>query len=73
MEDDLILVGLVAIEDPLRPEVPGSVKKCQRAGIMVRMVTGDNILTARKIAQDCFILTPEGNSARLLFFFAYPV
>lgn len=61
-EEDLTLIGVVAIEDPLRPEVPDSVLRCQRAGIMVRMVTGDNILTARKIASDCHILTPEGNA-----------
>lgn len=65
-EEDLTLIGVVAIEDPLRPEVPDSVLKCQRAGIMVRMVTGDNILTARKIASDCHILTPEGRTSALV-------
>lgn len=61
-EEDLILIGVVAIEDPLRPEVPDSVLQCQRAGITVRMITGDNILTARKIASDCHILTPDGTA-----------
>ena len=37
-------------QDPVRPEVPASIKQCQRAGITVRMVTGDNINTARAIA-----------------------
>eukprot|EP01126_Amoeba_proteus_P060211 TRINITY_DN7940_c0_g1_i1.p1 TRINITY_DN7940_c0_g1~~TRINITY_DN7940_c0_g1_i1.p1 ORF type:complete len:1036 (+),score=226.04 TRINITY_DN7940_c0_g1_i1:730-3837(+) len=61
-EEDLVLVGIVAIEDKLRDEVPDSVRLCQRAGITVRMITGDNIITAKKIATDCFILTPEGSA-----------
>jgi len=61
-EEDLVMIGIMAIEDPLRVEVPDSVLKCQRAGIIVRMVTGDNILTARKIATDCHILAPDSNA-----------
>uniref|UniRef100_A0A673ZTI2 Calcium-transporting ATPase n=1 Tax=Salmo trutta TaxID=8032 RepID=A0A673ZTI2_SALTR len=58
-----ILTGLtclcvVGIEDPVRPEVPDAIKRCQRAGITVRMVTGDNINTARAIASKCGILQP---------------
>ena len=56
-EDGLTFVGVVGILDPLRPEVRDAVRQCQRAGIMVRMVTGDNIATAKKIAKDCGILT----------------
>jgi Ca2+ transporting ATPase len=56
-EEKFVCVGIVGIEDPLRPEVPHSVALCRRAGITVRMVTGDNILTACKIARDCGILT----------------
>jgi len=41
------------------PQVPAAIKKCQRAGITVRMVTGDNINTARAIAIKCGILTPD--------------
>ena len=40
----------ILFQDPVRPEVPASIKQCQRAGITVRMVTGDNINTARAIA-----------------------
>jgi len=58
-ERDLVCVALLGIEDPIRPEVPGAVAKCQRAGIVVRMVTGDNLLTAMKIATDCRILTGD--------------
>ncbi|XP_071188269.1 plasma membrane calcium-transporting ATPase 1 isoform X4 [Salvelinus alpinus] len=54
----LTCVCVVGIEDPVRPEVPDAIKKCQRAGITVRMVTGDNINTARAIASKCGILQP---------------
>eukprot|EP01116_Phalansterium_solitarium_P002733 TRINITY_DN1294_c0_g1_i1.p1 TRINITY_DN1294_c0_g1~~TRINITY_DN1294_c0_g1_i1.p1 ORF type:complete len:714 (+),score=318.74 TRINITY_DN1294_c0_g1_i1:185-2326(+) len=57
LEHDLVCIGVVGIKDPLRAEVPAAVALCQQAGIMVRMVTGDNLTTAKKIAQDCGILT----------------
>ncbi|XP_062989361.1 plasma membrane calcium-transporting ATPase 1-like [Elgaria multicarinata webbii] len=61
-EDDIIkeltCIGIVGIEDPVRPEVPDAIRKCQNAGIVVRMVTGDNINTARAIAAKCGILRP---------------
>ncbi|TKC53198.1 hypothetical protein EI555_020137, partial [Monodon monoceros] len=50
----LTCIAVVGIEDP----VPDAIKKCQRAGITVRMVTGDNINTARAIATKCGILHP---------------
>jgi len=59
-EHDLILIGIVGIQDPLRPEVPNSIMMCQRAGITVRMLTGDNILTAKQIGKSCGILTEGG-------------
>ena len=59
-EHDLTFVGLVGIKDPLRKEVPGAVAICQKAGITVRMVTGDNILTASKIARECGIMYGSG-------------
>lgn len=55
---DLTCIAVVGIEDPVRPEVPDAILKCQRAGITVRMVTGDNINTARAIASKCGILLP---------------
>uniref|UniRef100_A0AAR2LSB8 Calcium-transporting ATPase n=1 Tax=Pygocentrus nattereri TaxID=42514 RepID=A0AAR2LSB8_PYGNA len=55
---DLTCICVVGIEDPVRPEVPEAIAKCQRAGITVRMVTGDNINTARAIATKCGILLP---------------
>ncbi|XP_052425947.1 plasma membrane calcium-transporting ATPase 3 isoform X4 [Carassius gibelio] len=56
--NDLTCICVVGIEDPVRPEVPDAISKCQRAGITVRMVTGDNINTARAIATKCGILLP---------------
>uniref|UniRef100_UPI00398F192B plasma membrane calcium-transporting ATPase 2 isoform X18 n=1 Tax=Pristiophorus japonicus TaxID=55135 RepID=UPI00398F192B len=55
---DLTCIAVVGIEDPVRPEVPDAIKKCQQAGITVRMVTGDNINTARAIAIKCGIISP---------------
>uniref|UniRef100_A0A6I8Q0G0 Calcium-transporting ATPase n=1 Tax=Xenopus tropicalis TaxID=8364 RepID=A0A6I8Q0G0_XENTR len=55
---DLTCLAVVGIEDPVRPEVPEAIRKCQRAGITVRMVTGDNINTARAIAIKCGIIHP---------------
>uniref|UniRef100_A0A8C1KW92 Calcium-transporting ATPase n=1 Tax=Cyprinus carpio TaxID=7962 RepID=A0A8C1KW92_CYPCA len=55
---DLTCISVVGIEDPVRPEVPEAIRQCQRAGITVRMVTGDNINTARAIATKCGIIQP---------------
>ncbi|KAF3823192.1 hypothetical protein GH733_010628 [Mirounga leonina] len=55
---ELTCIAVVGIEDPVRPEVPEAIAKCKRAGITVRMVTGDNINTARAIATKCGIMTP---------------
>jgi len=49
-----------APQDPVRKEVPRAVATCQRAGIVVRMVTGDNLHTARHIAAECGILAAGG-------------
>jgi len=57
---ELTLLAIVGIRDPIRPEVSGAVVACQRMGITVRMVTGDNIVTAENIARNCGILTAEG-------------
>uniref|UniRef100_A0A1I8B453 Cation_ATPase_C domain-containing protein n=1 Tax=Meloidogyne hapla TaxID=6305 RepID=A0A1I8B453_MELHA len=56
--NDLTVIAIIGIQDPVRPEVPEAIAKCQRAGIVVRMVTGDNINTARSIATSCGILKP---------------
>ncbi|KAI9306818.1 PMCA-type calcium-translocating P-type ATPase [Cunninghamella echinulata] len=56
----LIMIGVVGIEDPLRPGVKEAVKACQQAGVFVRMVTGDNMITAKSIAKQCGIYTSGG-------------
>jgi calcium-translocating P-type ATPase len=50
-EHDLILSGLVGLEDPPRPEVPDAIQKCHEAGIKVIMVTGDHPHTALAIGR----------------------
>lgn len=60
-EDDLICLGIVGIKDPVRLEVPAAVEKCKTAGIKVRMVTGDNYITASAIARECGIISDENS------------
>lgn len=57
---DMVFLGVVGIQDPLREGVKKAVQDCQTAGVFVRMVTGDNVETARAIAEDCGILVPGG-------------
>lgn len=61
--DKLVFVAIAGIKDPVRAAVPEAVLRCKRAGIQVRMLTGDNKLTATHIAKECHILTgdPERN------------
>lgn len=58
-EQGFTMVGIAGIKDVIRPEVPDSVAKCNRAGITVKMVTGDNKVTARAIAKECNIIHPD--------------
>ncbi len=60
MATDLTLIAITGIEDPLREGVREAVSKCKNAGVRVTMCTGDNVLTARSIAQQCDIYTPGG-------------
>lgn len=57
---DMVFLGIVGIQDPLRVGVADAVLACQKAGVEVRMVTGDNLLTAKSIAQECNIYTEGG-------------
>ncbi|RVW23010.1 putative calcium-transporting ATPase 13, plasma membrane-type [Vitis vinifera] len=57
-EDSLTLIALVGIKDPCRPGVRKAVEDCQYAGVNVKMITGDNIFTARAMATECGILRP---------------
>lgn len=56
---DMTLIGIYGIKDPLRPSVIDALKDCRRAGVVVRMVTGDNIQTATAIASECGIFRPD--------------
>ncbi|KAA3449434.1 Autoinhibited Ca2+-ATPase 11 isoform 1 [Gossypium australe] len=56
------LIAAFGIKDPVRPGVKEAVQTCLAAGITVRMVTGDNINTAKAIAKECGILTAEENA-----------
>lgn len=60
LAQDLTLIAITGIEDPLRVGVSEAVAKCLRAGVGVKMCTGDNVLTARSIATQCGIFTPGG-------------
>ncbi|TDZ15396.1 Calcium-transporting ATPase 2 [Colletotrichum orbiculare MAFF 240422] len=61
---DLVFLGVVGIQDPVRPGVPEAVRKAQHAGVTVRMVTGDNVITAQAIATECGIFT--GNNGIIM-------
>ncbi|PWN42098.1 calcium-translocating P-type ATPase [Ceraceosorus guamensis] len=71
LAQDLTLISVVGIEDPLRPGVRSAVAKCAEAGVQVKMCTGDNALTARSIGTQCGIYLPgtiliEGPALRKL-------
>ena len=58
-ENGLTLLGLVGLKDLCQPGIRTAVESCMTAGVNVKMITGDNKHTARAIAFDCGILTPE--------------
>ncbi len=62
LEKNLCYDGFVVISDPLSPDVYGAIRKCREAGIEVKMLTGDNIRTARAIANELHMLD-EGHIA----------
>ena len=61
---DLVFFGLLGIRDPLREGAQEAVEACLKAGAIVRMVTGDNILTAKAIAKECGILSSTPTATR---------
>ncbi|KAJ4748350.1 Calcium-transporting ATPase [Rhynchospora pubera] len=56
-DNDLILLAIVGMKDPCCPGVKDAVLLCTNAGVKVRMVTGDNLQTAKAIALECGILS----------------
>lgn len=59
VEQGLIYDGFVVISDPLSPDVYKSIRNCRSAGIEVKMLTGDNIRTARAIANELHMLDDD--------------
>ena len=56
VENDMIFLGMMAMQDPPRPEVHPAVEDCHKAGIRIMMITGDYGLTARSIAREVGIV-----------------
>ncbi len=63
---DLTYVGIVAISDPVRPDVPAAVQSCMDAGISVKIVTGDTPGTAREIGRQIGIWKPEDTDRNII-------
>ncbi|CAJ1936868.1 unnamed protein product [Sphenostylis stenocarpa] len=58
-ETELTLLGILGLKDPCRPEVEAAVESCRNAGVKIKMITGDNVHTAKAIAAECGILDPS--------------
>lgn len=63
INDDVVIIGLVAIRDDVRPEVKTAIKEVQDAGIQVVMITGDRLETAAAIAEDAGLIQNEKDMA----------
>ena len=60
VKEGLTFIGLVGMIDPPRKEAIASVAKCQAAGVQVKMITGDHAITAKAIAKDLGLRSPDG-------------
>ena len=65
-EEKLIWLGFFSIADPVRPEVPPAIRDCFKAGVGVKMVTGDNQATAREIATEIGMLSPGEDADNMI-------
>ncbi len=63
INDDVVLIGLVAIRDDVRPEAKDAIREVQEAGIQVVMITGDRLETAVSIAEDAGLIKSESDRA----------
>ncbi|KAJ0610384.1 putative P-type Ca(2+) transporter [Helianthus annuus] len=57
-EEGLTLLGIIGIKDPCRPGAKLAIDACRSAGVEIKMITGDNVFTAKAIATECGILKP---------------
>ena len=58
-KSNFTLLTIIGVKDIPREEVPEAIRKCKIAGITVRMVTGDNLITAQAIAEEIGIISKE--------------
>merc|ERR1711968_395449 len=72
LAENLTYIAIFGIEDPIRDEVPGAVERCRRAGVVVRMCTGDNLRTAAAISQQAGLID-SGYSLETLTEGAHPM
>lgn len=63
---NLIFMGIVAIADPVRNDVPAAVQKCMAAGITVKIVTGDTPGTAKEIGRQIGLWTKKDNDSAII-------
>lgn len=63
---EFILLSILGVRDIPRKEVPNAIAQCHKAGIKVRMVTGDNIVTAKAIAKDVGIIREDDRYALVM-------
>ncbi|SHJ94544.1 sodium/potassium-transporting ATPase subunit alpha [Malonomonas rubra DSM 5091] len=66
LERELRLEGFIAIEDPLREEVPAAIASCHGAGIDVILITGDHPATAASVAVQCGIIEEKDDMSRVM-------
>lgn len=62
-EEGLTLLGIVGLKDPCRPGAKDAIEASRRAGVDIKMITGDNVFTAKAIATECGILRPNHRSS----------
>lgn len=65
-KSEFTLIGVCGIKDVIRPEVPASIEKCRLAGINVKMVTGDNKITAEAIAREIGIIRDDDHNKAII-------
>lgn len=65
-QEDFIFLGIAAISDPVRPDVPAAVAKCLNAGIDVKIVIGDTPATAREIGRADRIWKSEDSEEQII-------